>query len=1061
MTIFTASLPPMFLASWMPVELEYLSWGQAGLLFGLIAAIVLGLGIVALTGTTPARRWVTLGLRLMVVFVLVLIIGGARWKHSSKDLEVMVLRDVSPSVLNVDGNIQGTIGNYIAAAGNAKDRPVDDRYGEIRFDQAALISSLPAANPYMAGGPIRKDGTGTDIAGAIQLGLATFDHDSMRRLVLISDGNPTMGDTDAAVAAAAAQHVPIDVVPLKYQIDHEVSMEKFVAPTWKREHDSFTLSVVLKNTNETPVTGTLTVTDANRPMNLDLTKPGDHPTLKVTLDPGSTDHPSLTRVPIKVPPLAPGVHQFHAQFNPDDSGDASKVDTMTDNNGGDAFTFVQGKGRILYVDDSVKHNGDTLLGALQANGINIDSSDHIPSSQFPPSLIELQNYDAIILSNVACGEGGLNETQQQNLATYVHDMGGGLVVIGGPNTYGAGGWRGTKLADVLPVEMDIPAKRTIPKGALVLAMDPAEAADGVGLGRKCALAAAAALSPQDDIGIISYGGHAGYMWDLPLGPKGDGSAVDAATGNWYLGDLPSFEDAITLALYGDGTSKGLIADDARSKHIIVITDDDPQMPSDGLIEVCKANHITVSTITVYPHIPHHVADGTIRLADRTGGKHFGPIDGDTSEIPQIFIKEATVVRRSLITENEKGIPLTLRPGPSETVKGIRDRLPPVRGMVLTGRKASPLVQYPITAGAESDPLLATWQTGLGKVVCYMSDAGGQWGYFWLQSPEYTKLWTQIVKSVARPPMSNRFEVNVTSDGAKGHIVVEGRDKDDTFLNFSNLGGMVMGPNGTRVNEHLVQTGPGRYEGDFDMPDKGEYVAVMQYSDTSGETGFLPVGGASQNSSPEMRDLRSNDELLEDIAKRTHGRVLTAFDAEAPGMGFYDRKNLEPAESSLPVWDRLIPLLLALILLDVAARRIAWDWVAVKRYAATSAGYVRSFTTVKHVETRGTMDALTRVRTEATTAKSTAKTAGKPGVATPPPIIAARPDARPDPRAKFEAKGVEGDIGNLVGGATDKPIPAAPKSIQPKGAAPGSSMGSLMEAKRRAQQRIKEKEQGGQ
>jgi uncharacterized membrane protein len=1058
MTMFTASMSPMFLASWMPVELEYLTWWQASCLFGLISAIVLGLGIVALTGTTPVRRWVTLGLRLVVVFVLVLIIGGARWKHSSKDLEVMVLRDVSPSVLNVDGNVQNSIGNYIAAAGGVKTRPVDDRYGEIRFDQAALIASLPAANPVMAGGPIRKDGTGTDIAGAIQLGLATFDKDSMRRLVLISDGNPTMGDTDAAVAAAVAQHVPIDVMPLHYQIDHEVSMEKFVAPTWKREHEPFSLSVVLKNTNDTPVTGTLTVTDANRPMNLDLTRPGDHPTLKVTLDAGSTDHPSLTRVPIHVPPLAPGVHQFHAQFNPDDGSDASKVDTMTDNNGGDAFTFVQGKGRILYVDDSEQHNGDTLLGALQANGINIDQADHIPSSQFPPDLIELQNYDAIILSNVACGNGGLNESQQQNLSTYVHDMGGGLVVIGGPNTFGAGGWRGTKLADVLPVEMDIPAKRTIPKGALVLAMDPAEAPDGNGWGRKCAEAAANALSPQDDIGIISYGGRAGYNWDLPLGPKGNGAALSNAIGNWYLGDLPSFQDAITLALYGDGTSKGLIADDARSKHIIVITDDDPQMPSDALIEVCKANHITVSTITVYPHMPGNVAPGTLKLAKSTGGKSFGPIEDHPDQLPQIFIKEATVVRRSLISESEKGIPLTLQRGPSETIKGISDRLPSVRGMVLTGKKASPQVQYPITAGAESDPLLATWQTGLGKVVCYMSDAGGKWGYFWVQSPEYTKLWTQIVKSVTRPPMSNRFEVNVTSSGTKGHIVVEGLDKDDTFLNFSSLGGKVVGPDPTKpaVDEHLVQTGPGRYEGDFDMPDKGTYVAVLQYSDTNGETGYLPVSGVSQSSSPEMRDLKSNDELLEDIAKRTKGRMLPVFDADQ--AGFFERTaDLPPAESSLPVWDRLIPLLMALILLDVAARRIAWDWVAVKRYAAASAAYVRSFTTVKHVETRGTMDALTRVRTEAATAKATANTAGKPGIGTPPPVVA----ARPDPKAKFEAKGVEGDIGNLVGGATDKPIPAAPKSIQPKGAPAGSAMGGLMEAKRRAQQRIKEKEQGGQ
>jgi hypothetical protein len=93
-----------------------------------------------------------------------------------------------------------------------------------------------------------------------------------------------------------------------------------------------------------------------------------------------------------------------------------------------------------------------------------------------------------------------------------------------------------------------------------------------------------------------------------------------------------------------------------------------------------------------------------------------------------------------------------------------------------------------------------------------------------------------------------------------------------------------------------------------------------------------------------------------------------------------------------------------------------------------------------------MEALTRVRNEA---------AAKPAAA----AISSAPPARPDPKAKFTASGVEGDIGNLVGGATDKPIPPPPKTVAPKGAAPaGGGMSALMEAKRRAQQRIKDQEQ---
>ena len=67
------------------------------------------------------------------------------------------------------------------------------------------------------------------------------------------------------------------------------------------------------------------------------------------------------------------------------------------------------------------------------------------------------------------------------------------------------------------------------------------------------------------------------------------------------------------------------------------------------------------------------------------------------------------------------------------------------------------------------------------------------------------------------------------------------------------------------------------------------------------------------------------------------------------------------------------------------------------------------------------------------------------------------EAAPDPTRKFEAKGVEGDITQVVGGATDKPIPAAPKKVEPKGAPAGSSMSGLMAAKRRAQQKIEQQQ----
>jgi hypothetical protein len=199
----------------------------------------------------------------------------------------------------------------------------------------------------------------------------------------------------------------------------------------------------------------------------------------------------------------------------------------------------------------------------------------------------------------------------------------------------------------------------------------------------------------------------------------------------------------------------------------------------------------------------------------------------------------------------------------------------------------------------------------------------------------------------------------------------------------------------------------------------------------------------------MRDLQSNDAALEQIAQRTGGRVLPAFDPTNADL--FNRIGVAPAIAPLPIWDTLLPILVALILLDVAARRIAWDWVAIKRYAATATGAVRGFTTIRKVETRGSLDALQRVRSEG----GSTELAAKPAT---PPV-----PSRPRSEAKFEAKidpaKPAADITQSVGGATDKPIPTPPKNPEPKGTSGG--MGSLMEAKRRAQQKIREKEQGDQ
>jgi hypothetical protein len=169
---------------------------------------------------------------------------------------------------------------------------------------------------------------------------------------------------------------------------------------------------------------------------------------------------------------------------------------------------------------------------------------------------------------------------------------------------------------------------------------------------------------------------------------------------------------------------------------------------------------------------------------------------------------------------------------------------------------------------------------------------------------------------------------------------------------------------------------------------------------------------------------------------------------------FTRDGLEITDSPQSIWDLLVPWLLGLIIIDVAVRRIAWDWPATKRMAMGVADYVRSYTqSYRKVETPQTLDSLRRVREEV--AEQKFKGAAEPVGAG---ARAAATQSRPDPRAKFDAgAGVEGDLTAVVGGAVDKPVPSGPARGEPKGAVGlGEHTGGLLEAKRRAQQKIRQK-----
>jgi hypothetical protein len=183
--------------------------------------------------------------------------------RQNKDAEVIALREIALSTGEVRDfpgrTLTSSLDDYLKTVADSRHKPPEDRIGVISFATNPLIDSIPNTTLLLDSRAIRDPGNETDAAAAIQLALATLQRDTMHRLLMIWDGNATTGDLDAAVAAAAAQHVPIDVMPLNYDVQHEVMVDRLVAPAWKREDEPFTIEVYLTSTNKVPVGGKLSV----------------------------------------------------------------------------------------------------------------------------------------------------------------------------------------------------------------------------------------------------------------------------------------------------------------------------------------------------------------------------------------------------------------------------------------------------------------------------------------------------------------------------------------------------------------------------------------------------------------------------------------------------------------------------------------------------------------------------------------------------------------------------------------------------------------------------------
>jgi len=870
------------------------------LLACVLAAPVIWTALRGLRSLGRTRRIAAMVLRTLAIVLLSVLLARPTLTERDERLTVIAVVDRSKSV---SPELQAAGLGFLAEAMSHK--PPGDQLALIDIAEAASISRLPASVLEIPKRNIALTGGQSLLASGVQMAMAIAPPNTAVRILLVSDGNETEGDLKEAARIAAANGIPIDVLPLSYRHEREVIFQRLAAPSRARSGQTVALRFILRST--APADGKLHLTLNGRPVDLDPTSPAI--AAPVRLKAGTNVKT------ISLPLGTRGMHEFEATFIPDDP----HFDGLTQNNRASAMTFVAGPGYVLVVD--ADGSAAPLVKALQASQIEVR---YAPAGDLPHKLTKLVDVDAIVL--VGTDNSNFTFQQQEMLCRYVTDLGGGLVMVGGPESFGAGGWIGSPVADILPVDLDPPQKKQMPKGALVLIMHACEMPRGNYWGKPVGIAAVNTLSRLDLIGVLDYGWGAGQAnWVHPLSPAGDKTQVIAAIKKMQMGDMPDYHAPMQAAY------QRLKNCDAVQKHVILISDGDASPPSAALLKSFRQSGITCTGVAVFPHSPNDV-QSLQRIAAATGGRFYNV--KDPNKLPQIFVKEAQVVRRALIVE-ETFAP-RIRYSLNEIVKGLR-QLPNLDGYVLTGPKGG--LTQTVLVSAKNDPILATGQAGLGRCVAFTSSADARWASSWLQWGGFQRFWEQAVRFASKSAQPSDCEIFADVRGRNVTLTVEAMDAEGNFLQFANVAGQVIAPDMAVSPLDLTQVGPGRYRAEFRAGGSGSYLVNLRYKraeDADGSSSPARAGAGLVQSAvivpyaPEFRDLSDNAALMSEVAHIAGGRIVSADPARAD---LFNRSGVKFPQTAMPLTKPLILIFLCVFLLDVAVRRIAIDLGGVARRVA--------------------------------------------------------------------------------------------------------------------------------